>query len=88
MEPGETAPPLEDEGGVRLAGAVPLTEREREVLELLFQGMTNKELARHLFVTVDTVKTHLKHIYAKLGVANRSQAIRRARELGFTPEAD
>jgi LuxR family maltose regulon positive regulatory protein len=88
MEPGETAPPSEDEGGVRLAGAVPLTEREREVLELLFQGMTNKELARHLFVTVDTVKTHLKHIYAKLGVANRSQAIRRARELGFTPEAD
>ena len=78
----ETVPPPGVEDGVHL------TDREREVLELLFQGMTNKGLARHLFVTVDTVKTHLKRIYAKLGVANRSQAVQRAREIGFTPRTD
>jgi len=64
----------------------PLTDREREVLALLFEGHSNKAMAETLFVSVDTVKTHLKHIYDKLGVSDRNDAVRRARELGFDPE--
>jgi LuxR family maltose regulon positive regulatory protein len=62
-----------------------LTPREEEVLAQLFTGKTNKAIARSLFVSVDTVKTHLKHVYAKLGVSGRSQAILRAREMGWDP---
>jgi LuxR family maltose regulon positive regulatory protein len=64
----------------------PLTDRERDVLALLFQDQSNKAMARTLFVSVDTVKTHLKHIYDKLGVSDRNAAVARARELGFDPE--
>jgi len=63
----------------------PLTDREREVLALLFQGKGNKAIARAIFLSVDTVKTHLKHIYDKLGVSDRNAAVRRAEELGFDP---
>ncbi len=63
----------------------PLTDREREVLALLFQGHSNKDIAQAIFVSVDTVKTHLKHIYDKLGVSDRNAAVMRARELGFEP---
>jgi LuxR family maltose regulon positive regulatory protein len=73
------------EGDMRLLE--PLTDREREVLALLFQGKSNKEIARAMFVSVDTVKTHLRHIYEKLGVSDRNEAVRRARELGFDPDA-
>ncbi len=66
----------------------PLTDREREVLALLFHGHSNKSIARTLFVSVDTVKTHLKRIYDKLGVSDRNAAVRRARELGFDPGTD
>ena len=66
----------------------PLTDREREVLALLFQGHSNKSIAQTIFVSVDTVKTHLKHIYDKLGVSDRNAAVRRAEELGFEPERD
>lgn len=63
----------------------PLTEREEEVLLQLFHGLSNKAIARSMFVSVDTVKTHLKRVYAKLGVADRGAAVARARELGITP---
>ena len=62
-----------------------LTVREEEVLACLFRGESNKAIARSLFVSVDTAKTHLKHIYAKLGVTDRKQAVARAVELGLTP---
>jgi LuxR family maltose regulon positive regulatory protein len=58
-----------------------LTEREREVLVLLTQGQSNREIADRLVVTLDTVKKHLTHIFGKLGAASRTQAIARAREL-------
>lgn len=61
--------------------AVPLTERELEVLNLIAQGMSNKEIARVLFLTVNTVKTHVLKIYEKLQANRRVQAIARAREL-------
>jgi NarL family two-component system response regulator LiaR len=51
-----------------------LTERESELLSLLSTGMTNRELGTHLYISENTVKTQLRHLYAKLGVRNRAQA--------------
>jgi DNA-binding NarL/FixJ family response regulator len=61
----------------------PLSPREREVLHLLTQGQTNREIAQHLTVSVSTVKIHVEHILAKLGVSDRTQAAVRAIELGL-----
>ncbi len=55
-----------------------LTDREREVLVLLAEGHSNREIASSLFVSLPTVKTHLAHIYAKLGAKNRNEALGRA----------
>ena len=52
-----------------------LTERESELLSLLSTGMTNRELGGHLYISENTVKTQLRHLYAKLGVRNRAQAV-------------
>ena len=52
-----------------------LTERESELLSLLSTGMTNRELGAHLYISENTVKTQLRHLYAKLGVRNRAQAV-------------
>jgi NarL family two-component system response regulator LiaR len=51
-----------------------LTERESEILSLLSTGMTNRELGRNLYVSENTIKTHLRSLYAKLGVRSRAQA--------------
>ena len=56
-----------------------LTAREREVLELLDRGLSNKEIARELCIQVSTVKNHVHHILEKLGVGRRSAAVARAR---------
>ncbi|MDM7487634.1 LuxR C-terminal-related transcriptional regulator [Rhodococcus sp. CSLK01-03] len=61
----------------------PLTSRERAVLLLLPTMMSNAEIADELFVSVNTVKVHLKSLYRKLGAANRRKAVVRARELGL-----
>ena len=60
-----------------------LTEREREVLRLVATGATNKEMARQLFVAEATVKSHLVHIFTKLGVDNRARAVALAQETGL-----
>ncbi|MBI4491542.1 MAG: response regulator transcription factor [Chloroflexi bacterium] len=60
-----------------------LTPREREVLRLLAQGQTNSEIARALSVSPSTVKSHVEHLLAKLGVSDRTQAAVRAVELGL-----
>ncbi|MBM4693757.1 response regulator [Rhodococcus hoagii] len=52
-----------------------LTAREAELLSLLAEGLTNKELGKRLFISEATVKTHLAHIYAKLGVESRAAAV-------------
>jgi two-component system, NarL family, response regulator LiaR len=62
-----------------------LTEREMEVLHLLVQGHSNKEIARTLQIAEDTVKVHVKHILAKLGVQSRTQAVLYAIRLGLVP---
>ena len=59
----------------------PLTEREREVLVHVSSMLNTAEVAREMYISVNTVKTHLKNIYRKLEVAHRSEAVRRARQL-------
>ncbi|MCS6777048.1 MAG: response regulator [Chloroherpetonaceae bacterium] len=60
-----------------------LSEREREVLEGLARGMRNREIARQLFITPKTVEYHLSNLYVKLGVSNRTEAIRAAIDRGL-----
>jgi LuxR family maltose regulon positive regulatory protein len=60
-----------------------LSERELEVLRLLESSMNTPEIARELYISVGTVRTHIKNIYCKLDVNRRMEAVRRARELGL-----
>lgn len=64
----------------------PLTEREQEVLQFLAQGMSNRQMADELVLSLNTVKWHNRQIYGKLGVENRKEAVARARELGLVAE--
>jgi LuxR family maltose regulon positive regulatory protein len=61
----------------------PLTDREKEVLDLVGRGFSNKDIACELVISVGTVKNHLKRIYGKLDVHNRTRAVHQARILGF-----
>ena len=63
----------------------PLTSRELEVLRKLAVGQPNQAIARDLVITLDTVKKHVGHVLSKLGAANRTEAVARARELGLLP---
>lgn len=60
-----------------------LTQREHELLQMIIEGMSNKEIAQRLTITLGTVKWHVNQIYGKLGVRSRVQAIIRARELNL-----
>lgn len=62
-----------------------LSERELEVLSLIAHGETNRGAAARLFISEATVKTHLLHIYAKLGVNDRAAAVATAFERGLLP---
>jgi LuxR family maltose regulon positive regulatory protein len=64
----------------------PLSERERQVLQLLAQGRSNQQIAQTLVIALDTVKRHVSHIFSKLCVTNRVQAAKQARELGLLDE--
>lgn len=89
--------PSSDYAGTRLSGrpghslkhepakphAEPLSARELEVLRLLEQGASNQEIARSLVLALSTVKSHVRTILTKLGVSNRTQAVKRARMLGL-----
>ena len=63
----------------------PLSKRELEVLHLIAEGLTNREIAAKIFVTLNTVKAHNHNIYGKLGVNSRTKAVAQARALGLLP---
>jgi DNA-binding NarL/FixJ family response regulator len=70
-------------GRVRSPAAEPLSARELEVLALIARGSTNREAARRLFISEATVKSHLLHIYTKLGVRDRAAAVSTAYKRGL-----
>jgi LuxR family maltose regulon positive regulatory protein len=61
----------------------PLTNREEEILELLGERLRDKEIADKLFISAATVKSHVKHVYEKLHVSSRREAVARATALGI-----
>ena len=60
-----------------------LTPREHEILGLIAEGLSNREIAERLFVSENTVKTHSSRVFDKLGVSRRTQAVQKGRELGL-----
>ncbi len=62
-----------------------ITARELEILTLVARGLSNREIATHLFVSENTIKTHCARAFDKLGAARRTQAVRRGKELGLLP---
>ena len=61
----------------------PLSQRELEILQLVAQGLSNREIGDRLFLALSTVKGHNRNIYTKLGVQRRTEAVARATELGL-----
>ena len=82
-----TARPRADafEKNVAALAALGITDREYEVLTLLAAGCANKEIARRLELSPNTVKTHLARLYEKLEAQRRTQAVQKARELALIP---
>ena len=62
-----------------------MTPRELEILQLIAEGLSNKEIAERSFISENTVKTHSSRVFDKLGVKRRVQAVQRGRELGLIP---
>ena len=62
-----------------------ITKRELEILELIAQGMSNREIADKLFVSENTVKTHSSRLFEKLGAKRRTQAVQIGKEMGLIP---
>ncbi len=78
-------PPAPFDGNPKALAALGLSERELEVLQELAAGHANKEIAARVHVSPNTVKTHVSRVFEKLGAKRRTDAIRRARELGIVP---
>ncbi|HET6743130.1 MAG TPA: response regulator transcription factor [Kribbella sp.] len=68
---------------VRTPAPTPLAARERQVLELVAKGTSNRDIARELFISEATVKTHLSHVFTKLGVTDRAAAVAKGYEQGI-----
>jgi DNA-binding CsgD family transcriptional regulator len=62
-----------------------ITRRELEILELIAQGMSNREIADKLFVSENTIKTHSSRVFDKLGAKRRTQAVQLGKEMGLLP---
>lgn len=76
-------PPPADAAAADAPAATPLTQQERTILQRLAEGSSYRTIAEQLVISVGTVRWHVHNLYGKLGVANRTQAINRARELGL-----
>jgi LuxR family maltose regulon positive regulatory protein len=83
IEPEQAAP--SESRAPRSELIEPLSERELEVLQLIAGGLTNREIAARLFLSLNTVKAHTRNIYGKLGVHSRTQAMARSQEVGLLP---
>lgn len=70
------------------AQASQLSDRELDVLKLLAEGCSNQEIADRLFVSLNTIKTHLSNSYVKLGVTRRIQAVQKAQEMGILTSSE
>jgi LuxR family transcriptional regulator, maltose regulon positive regulatory protein len=79
--PLPAGPPLDEPAAGPLAG--PITESERRVLRYLPTNLSAPEIARELSVSVSTIRTHMRHLFAKLDVHRRTEAVTRARALGL-----
>jgi LuxR family maltose regulon positive regulatory protein len=79
---GEQSPDARRDGAAR---PIPLTSKEQEVLEYLAELLTTDEIAQTMFVSVNTVRSHVRSILRKLGASRRNEAVRRAWELGLLP---
>ncbi len=77
--------PVAFDGNPKAQAALGLSKRELEVLHEMASGRSNKEIAAQLNVSPNTVKTHVARLFEKLGAKRRTDAIRRARELGIVP---
>jgi len=77
--------PTPFDGNPKAQAELGLSERELEVLHELAAGRSNKEIAAQLHVSPNTIKTHVARLFEKLGAKRRTEAIRRARELGIVP---
>jgi NarL family two-component system response regulator LiaR len=62
-----------------------ITQREQEILELIADGLSNQEIAGKLFLSLNTIKTHVSRIFEKLDVKRRTQAVQKAKELRLIP---
>lgn len=81
------APPkaVRFDGNPRAVASLGISPRELEVLQALAAGLANKQIARQLDVSPNTVKTHVARLFEKLGAQRRTEAIRKARDLGLVP---
>jgi LuxR family maltose regulon positive regulatory protein len=79
---GKQSPDARRDGAAR---PIPLTSKEQEVLEYLAELLTTDEIAQTMFVSVNTVRSHVRSILRKLGASRRNDAVRRAWELGLLP---
>jgi DNA-binding CsgD family transcriptional regulator len=79
------SPPAPFDGNPRAIASLGISPRELTVLQHLAAGQSNKEIARALSVSPNTVKTHTARLYEKLGASRRTDAVARARELGLLP---
>lgn len=75
MLSGHEASRIDEEIDIKIKKEFSLTEREREMLELLLKGKSNKEISNLTYVSTETVKTHLQNIYRKLGIKSRLEAV-------------